>query len=594
MSGGGGSSTNTVQSADPWGAIQPYLTGAASDITSIYQGGFPDYYPGQTYLDPNAYTQAALQGMSDYAGSDQLAQMISEGMYGNMQMLSPFSSPYSSAVTSIFPGMSAASSYGVNSLYPSLGTSYDMMNMLYPSMSTGSNVMSMLYPSMGGASDIMSGINPSMQTALALQGMGLNYNPGFYTPDAQIMNYADPTGSLQQMMSTGGMNPYLDQMVGAAQQNALQNYGMTTQQAADAYETGILPQIQDARTLIQDALTSFTDEALPQITDNAIATGTLNSTRTDLAEGTALAGVYDSLNRELSNLARTADITGSNVYQDILRNQSNTLDDVNALASSMYGGAWDTSNQNILNAANIGAGMTSDWQNAILQSAGMDLERQIANQSAISDWANLAFQSSNMLSGLGSNQVGTWADLAAGIGSDWSNLAGTQASGLQDLSSGLLGQNYDLYGGLYDTNMDSAFRGLSLLPTTIGLGTYPSSLYDQVGAGWDAYNQAALQADIDRYNYYANAPMDWASNYANMMGMLGGLGGGVSGTSFTDASSNPMMGALSGAMLGGYVAPMLMSSAAGGAGGAAAGASQGATFGPYGALAGALIGYLMS
>lgn len=65
MSGGGGSNT-TVQKADPWEGVQPYLRdmygGAAGEA-----GAFRGYYPGQTYAPLNAMQLAGQQGQLNYA-----------------------------------------------------------------------------------------------------------------------------------------------------------------------------------------------------------------------------------------------------------------------------------------------------------------------------------------------------------------------------------------------------------------------------------------------------------------------------------------------------------------------------------------------
>jgi len=52
MSGGGGSQTSTtVQKADPWSGVQPYLQQGYADATKLYEQGGPQYFPGQTYVD---------------------------------------------------------------------------------------------------------------------------------------------------------------------------------------------------------------------------------------------------------------------------------------------------------------------------------------------------------------------------------------------------------------------------------------------------------------------------------------------------------------------------------------------------------------
>lgn len=532
--GGGGGSTNTIQKADPWGPIQPYLLDAASNIQSIYGMGAPAYFPGQTYVSPNIYQLGSIQGLTDYAGSPELASMLGGGFTTQMSLMNPYSNPYASM--------------GMGLIQPSAYTAMTGMGYLDPSYQYSSPAMEMVLP--------------SAYTGAAIQGAGLNYDPGLYTPMANISGFADPNQALAGMMSTGGVNPYLDAMVGAAQQNALQNYQMTAGQAADAFQTQIAPQIQDARTLISDALGQFTEQALPQITDQALRTGNLNSTRTDLAEGTALAGIYDTLNRDLTNLARTADITGANVYQDLLRNQAFALDDVNALASSMYGGAWDQAQQNILGAANTAAGLQTNWNNAMMNMAQMDLDRQIANQNLIRDMMGLSLESSLGWGGLGADTAGTWGGLAA-------DMAGLGA---------------DTFGNVYDTATSNMVRSLGLLPSTMNLGAYPSTLYAQAGDALYGFDQQALQDAMDRWNYEQQADMGWASDYANLLSMLGGMGGSTVSTAELPGQNNLLTAAGLG-LMGGTLGASLFP-------GAATIGSGALAMNPYTALLGLGLGFL--
>jgi hypothetical protein len=512
---GGGSSTNTIEKADPWDPIQPYLKQAAKEWQNIYNQGAPDYYPGQTYVDPNQLQTGAVNQLADYAGS--LSGLAGTGLSAQGAMFDPFSNPYSQLS------------------------------------------LSSLYPSMGAMTQLMGGAGQATDTAGMLQNMGLNYSPGIYTPIMNIAGYADPNQALAQMMYGQG-NPYLDQMVGAAQQNLLQNYDITTGMAADAFESQMLPQIQDARSLITDALGQFTDVALPQITDQGLRTGTSYSTRQDLAQGAALGNIYDTLNRDLTNLARTSELTGGNIYQDMLRNQAMTLDDAGAMAQSMYGGAWDQQQQNILNAAGIGANLQGNWQDAILRAADLDLERQLAGEGLSRDWASLALD----------------ASLGAG------GLAGDAA-----------GQGMDLFGDIYGQNYDTLFRGLTVLPQTLQAGAIPSQLMGAAGDQLYQWQQMPLQAAMDRWNYEQGAQQALLSDYSNALAMLGGMGG--MSTGYTDTAGNPLMGAMGGAAMG-YAAAGAIGSMVGGGGGAgaASGASAGSVGGPYTAALGALIGYLLS
>jgi len=56
--GGGGGSSTTTNQLDP--AVVPYVTYGLEEAKKLYQQPGPDYYPGQTYVDPSAQTTQAL------------------------------------------------------------------------------------------------------------------------------------------------------------------------------------------------------------------------------------------------------------------------------------------------------------------------------------------------------------------------------------------------------------------------------------------------------------------------------------------------------------------------------------------------------
>lgn len=85
-SGGGGNST-TVQKADPWEGVQPYLIDAYYQASKLYQPGQgPQYYPGSTVAgnDPNiAWGQSDLIGaLGGINNAGYNALNASNSMYG--------------------------------------------------------------------------------------------------------------------------------------------------------------------------------------------------------------------------------------------------------------------------------------------------------------------------------------------------------------------------------------------------------------------------------------------------------------------------------------------------------------------------------
>ncbi len=60
--GGGGGSSQTTNELDP--NVVPYVKDALSKQQALYNEGAPDYYAGQTYLDPNTQQQQAINQMT--------------------------------------------------------------------------------------------------------------------------------------------------------------------------------------------------------------------------------------------------------------------------------------------------------------------------------------------------------------------------------------------------------------------------------------------------------------------------------------------------------------------------------------------------
>lgn len=87
-SGGGGSST-TVQKADPWSGVQPYLLEGYKMLQNLYApngqlGQGPQYFPGQTVATPNALEQQGQNAqLGAVSGLDQLGQ-TGAGSVGSM------------------------------------------------------------------------------------------------------------------------------------------------------------------------------------------------------------------------------------------------------------------------------------------------------------------------------------------------------------------------------------------------------------------------------------------------------------------------------------------------------------------------------
>lgn len=62
---GGGSQQVSQQRIDP--TVQPFVEYGLQEAQRLYQGGPPQYFPGQTYVSPSQYTQQAISGAAQRA-----------------------------------------------------------------------------------------------------------------------------------------------------------------------------------------------------------------------------------------------------------------------------------------------------------------------------------------------------------------------------------------------------------------------------------------------------------------------------------------------------------------------------------------------
>jgi len=81
--GGGGGQSQTSNALDP--NVVPYVKDALSEQQRLYQAGAPEYYGGQTYLDPNAQQQGAIDMMTANAGANNT--MLQNSTNLNNQMI---------------------------------------------------------------------------------------------------------------------------------------------------------------------------------------------------------------------------------------------------------------------------------------------------------------------------------------------------------------------------------------------------------------------------------------------------------------------------------------------------------------------------
>lgn len=130
--GGGGGSSQTTNNIDP--AVLPYITYGLEEAKGLYNQAGPNYYPGQTYVDPSAQTTSALSLAEARAKAGnplvpaaqaQQQNVIQGGMLGNNPFLanamsgaaSAATQKYNDAIQQTRSGASQAGRYGSSAMF---------------------------------------------------------------------------------------------------------------------------------------------------------------------------------------------------------------------------------------------------------------------------------------------------------------------------------------------------------------------------------------------------------------------------------------------------------------------------------------------
>lgn len=153
--------------------------------------------------------------------------------------------------------------------------------------------------------------------------------------------------------------------------------------------------------------------------------------------------------------------------------------------------------------------------------------------------------------------------------------SGAQASAEADAYGHMMDQVGDISSNMayqnYGDERQNMIRAGALSPMLAQQDYMDIDALGKAGQGIDQYNQAKINADMQKWNFKQNNEFDWLSNY---LGLLQG-GGGMGGTStMSQPGPNPFTstfgGALSGAALGNMLFPgvgMLPGALLGGGGG---------------------------
>lgn len=255
-SSGGGSST-TVQKADPWSGVQPYLTNAYGQANALYQPGQgPVYFPGSTVATPAANEAIGQNMMAGQAGA---MGSIANGAQQNLQ------------------GMNAGGAWGQN-MGINMGTAGagGMQNIANQLQYGGIGADQALNAMLGQAGGVgQYGSTGADQSMNALLGYGANNTmpgvQGAYAAMGGLNAASDPQN-----------NPYFQQAVQSA---------------------------------IRPVTQQFQEQVLPGIKQGAMGAGQMGGSRQGIAEGIAARGYQDTVGDITANMGNAAYAQGLQALQ---------------------------------------------------------------------------------------------------------------------------------------------------------------------------------------------------------------------------------------------------------------------------------------
>lgn len=544
--GSGTGDTQTIQKADPWAGIQPYLSdlyGRSSQLSMVT----PQYYPGQTYANYNPYQFAGMGGMLGYAGlpTDANSNFYSVPTYDYDWNISSGISggALPTSGTGALPASLGGSSGGMSGLFSQ--SIADVAGKL-PQNTTQTRsignyaINGGIVPPEGGpvptgSSMVSSNPYPTTPTGASLPQMNTAAQSSWFGQLAPNQTSASRAGSalmpnttdsLRNLMYSGGNinQPLNTPQVSGNVSTPQIGFNPSTPIVGNTqfnlpgstYEKMMSGQVDlGSYNDIADAMTgrmtrSFTEDVLPQIRDEGILTGAYGGSRQDLATQGATDRLYQNMGDALSNL---------------------------------YGGAYQTA----MNQRTAGAQLATE--------AGLGVGRTGAEQSI--EQARLGLGTQQLAGQLGTAQAQLGMDtqrLAANIGTENANLVmqaqqlsqqGRTAEADAMLKAAGLSSDLITSGGQQDISQaDSINKALALSPTMAQMGMMPYDIMNQVGGQIQGQDQLRINEAMNRYNYNMNAPWQSISNYT---GALAGVPTGAFGTTTTNQSgpeTNPLSNAL--------------------------------------------------
>lgn len=461
MGKGGGGSSTTVQKADPWSGVQPFLVG--SQTTRLKQGVQPVYKQEQTW-DPSA------------------------GDGGGWTTKNVISNPSSDYETVGSPGIFPEA----QRLYQQQGWTQGMQDLTTQQGQNVANRTGQVDQAYGvGNSALAGGFDPNVQRTGNIAGPNQITNQNIYaqsvdpTQAFSSMGVANPAQSIQQMLTGQANTATLDPVVNNAMTRLSQN---------------------------------FNEQVMPGIRGQAVASGQYGSSRQGIAEGLATRGLAQSMGDMSANMYNNA----YNTAQGLMGSTANNMAGL-GLNNAQGNANRDLSAQMSNASNNLSAQMSNALNQLATQQFNANLglqNNQQAMQLAQQQLANRA-QGLNIL-GTGNalqdqNYQQRLGLLDAPNQYNWNNLNRyasivTPGAGIGGQSSSTAPNNTNPLAGA----LGGALAGAQLASMTGLLGTGAGA---GIGAGLALLSDRRFKTDIERvgtldnglgvyrYRYKSGGPM---------------------------------------------------------------------------------------
>ena len=616
MGSGGG---NTVTQSDPWKGVQPYLRQNYQASQGVTQNP-PKFYPGQTFLGPQAGEAAAWQqGMNyqnDFFGTgvrrtpgsgpaptygmdNAPAEFGSNNPWYDPTGQGPQSNPWYSP--NVWGGINDQLMQGTTakaqpsqfpSGYDAFGNSPDLVgqheaatqawrdysaNMagdpsapFQVSRGTGENPYQT-------AKDFMAtkyADLPDLKNATRMTGGALGMNP-----ESQRLFNASPWGKLVSTAPNGwdqnrgpDTNGFNFQGIAGANNQLLQGgpqagmYGAIAPFAAN----NIAGQFGGPTNIVGDWQAGYNPQGIgfnpnqyaQQAWDPLQGIDARSAVSQQLSGQADYGGLNEAVKaatRPMFDQLREEVLPSLRSDTNALTNPTGELKEQNRIIPRMLRDVGD-----------IGAQMA--WQER-QRATGSQLDAaKLATQSGLQSQGlglegyGLGLQGAGMRSGLDQWLQGKMTDLGItnaqlGLQSDMGQQA--ERAGYRGDVLGLGGLG-NAIGGQLGRDM---LGGLGMSPQTYNMGKDPSQLQGAYADWMRGFGEKGIMEDMSRFNYNEQTPMNMQQFMSGILSGAGGLGG----TQTQTGSSNPMLGAAGGAMSAAGLSSMLGAAELGGASGAAMG-----------------------